>query len=142
VRFEIELDAEEARPGDKVTGVARATDDERSRRVYARLIFRESVAHVGRSGTSVPPHPVAELDPVNLHEGDLAEGQELRFELALPEGALRTYSGAVGRLGWYVEVVSDEPGFDSRGEAEVIVGPPARAAGAGAANLGIALSVS
>jgi hypothetical protein len=134
VRFEIELEAPEAGAGDTVAGVARADEDERSRRVFARLYFMETVPGAGI-------HRVAEGEPQALHEGDLRAGQELRFSLELPEGALRTYHGEKSRLGWYVEVVSDEPGFDSRGDAEVLVGPEARCARQ-AAELGPAMSVS
>jgi hypothetical protein len=133
VRFDVELDSPEAGPGDPVAGVARAGEDERSRRVFARLYFMETV------GGKI--HRVAELEPETLHEGDLRAGQELRFRLELPAGALRTYSGEESRLGWYVEVVSDEPGFDSRGDAEVLVRPEARCARR-AEDLGPAMNVS
>ena len=136
MRFEVELEDEEAEPGGVVSGVARATEDERSRRVFARLFFMETVSSGGAG-----PHRVAELAEATLHEGDLASGQELRFELKLPDGALRTYSGSMSRLGWYVEIVSDEPGFDSRGEAEVRVVPEARASRR-AGDLGTGLAVT
>jgi hypothetical protein len=133
VKFDLELDSPGAGPGDAVTGLARVGEDERSRRVFARLYFMETVG--GKF------HRVAESEPQTLHEGDLSAGQEFRFRLELPDGALRTYSGEQSRLGWYVEVISDEPGFDSRGDAEVLVGPEARCA-RGAEKLGPAVNVS
>ena len=135
MRFQVVLDTPQAGPGETVAGVARVTEDESSRRVFARLYFMESVS------TGAGTHRVAELDPVTLHEGDLVAGQEFSFRLELPEGALRTYAGNQGRLAWYAEVVSDEPGFDSRGEAEVLVVPEARCARQ-AEDLGAGMSLS
>lgn len=122
MKFEINLKSATVERDGAVRGTAIAGEAAKSRSVSARLFFREAVQGEGLDKR------VAELDPVTIHEGELARGQEVWFELPLPQGALPTYSGESARLAWYVEVVADEPGSDSRGESEVVVSPEARSA--------------
>lgn len=135
MKFEVNLKTEMVDRGGIVRGTAVAGDAAKSRSVTARLCFKETIA-----GTDLE-FGVAELDPVAIHDGALARGQEVWFDLPVPEGAFPTYSGREAKLTWYVLVIADEAGLDSRGEAEFVVAPEARSSKR-EGDLGTGLAVS
>jgi hypothetical protein len=116
VKLELQLDADRVAPGEEVTGRVLVHEGGRSRALTLTVSFCESS----------PSYQSAPLSQSTvLHEGDLAAGQAVEFRCELPELAPPGVKGKHGELYWELEVVSDEPGFDTRARRrfEVVAAP-------------------
>jgi len=117
VKLDLQLDAEGVAPGDGLSGRALVLEGGRSRSLTLTVSFCES---------SPSYQSVAYTQSTVLHEGDLVTGQAAEFRIGLPDWAPPGVKGKHGELYWELEVVSDEPGLDTRARErlEVVVRAP------------------
>lgn len=105
MKLEIQLDADRVAPGQALDGRILVHEGGVSRTVTLTVSFCE------RSPATMSI--VFSQDAI-LHEGDLETGQALEFGFRLPDWALPSVRGKHGELFWRLDVVSDEPGPDTR----------------------------
>jgi hypothetical protein len=105
VKLEVQLDAEAVGRGETLTGRVLVLEGGEARSLTLTVSLRE------RSPGYV--EPVSESGDV-LHRGRLATGQSIEFRCGVAEDAPPSVKGNHGELFWQLEVVSDQPGLDTR----------------------------
>lgn len=105
MKLDVQLDAESVGRGDTLTGRVLVLEGGESRSLTLTVSLRE------RSPSFV--EPASETSNV-LHHGELATGQSIEFTWGVREDAPPSVQGKQGELFWQLEVVSDEPGLDTR----------------------------
>jgi hypothetical protein len=104
-RLRIDLDGEEYRLGDAVTGKVVALSGGASRSLKVWLDYREETKDYKEVAASVEHH--------TLYEGPIADGASFDFELTLPVDGYPNYKSEHGELWWELNVKSDERGRDT-----------------------------
>jgi hypothetical protein len=110
-------------PGDQVEGVLVATEPERSRKLNAYLRY------VDRSRSFSGAQTYDAVEP--LHEGPVEVGQEIPFELRIPEDAYPNWddpsTSEYGELAWSIVIESDVvAGGDTITTHSIPIDPDAR----------------
>ncbi|MDQ3610064.1 MAG: hypothetical protein M4D85_00415 [Actinomycetota bacterium] len=103
--FELRLDAERYKAGDRVAGTVVAIAGGRSDSLQVHLDFVEK--------TDDYLDVASTISSGHLCQGDLQTGDWFRFEIALPPDALPNYSSSHGQLYWRVHVQCARRGRDS-----------------------------
>ena len=114
-RLRIDLEREEYRLGDAVTGKVLALSGGASRSLKAWLEYREKTKDYKEVAASVEHR--------TLSEGPIADGASFDFELTLPADGYPNYESEHGELWWELNVKSDEPGRDTHERRRIEVGP-------------------
>lgn len=125
--LEIELDREQFRPGELVTGRVHVAAGGNSRALEVMLQFVEESPDYRVIARSAGPQ--------TLHRGELHPGQLIDFALELPADALPSTGSDHGELCWEVVARSEELGLDTRASAAIEVladRSPTRLTGGGA----------
>jgi hypothetical protein len=104
-RLRIDLDSEEYRLGDAVTGKVVALSGGASRSLKVWLEYREETKDYKEVASSVEHR--------TLNEGAIADGAAFDFELTLPADGYPNYKSEHGELCWELNVRSDERGRDT-----------------------------
>jgi hypothetical protein len=105
VKLALELERDRVRPGERAAGRIDVLEGGESRSLTLTVSFHE---HTGEF--DVVPYRSGSV----LHEGDLPTGQTVAFDFTLPAEAPPSLTCEHSELYWQLEIVSDEPGFDSR----------------------------
>ena len=117
MRLEIQLDADRASAGEKLSGQINVLEGGPSRSLALTISFRER-----SPGYEAVPFS----DSGVLHEGDLRAGEAIDFHYSMPDWALPSLKSEHGELYWELEARSDEPGLDThvRRRIEVVSAEP------------------
>ena len=115
-RLQIALETPSVEPGGWVRGRVHVLEDDRSRHLLVRAVYRERTRDRSAIARTV--------DGPVIHEGDLAAGSVHEFAVKLPPDALPGCESKHGRLWWELQLESDRLGLNIAEGAEFEVRAP------------------
>jgi hypothetical protein len=105
VKLALELDVDHVVLGERFAGRVRAIVGGTSRTLHLNIGLYERTLQLSAA---------VAVDSSVIHEGDLETGRTYGFHATIPAEAPPSLKTKYSELYWELEVVSDEPGLDTR----------------------------